>query len=110
MSFDDLKETSCIKKSNTFTVKHGEKELTFTAKELSRYQRVEIAGERNSGNDWIAKFVAASIVDADGKRMTINQAESLPDTIADVFLQESFKVNALENIESEENKKKTDSN
>lgn len=99
MSFVDLKSADYSRRKKEFTVK----DYTFTAHELSFFQKVEIEGLRTSGEDWLTKYVSYSVTDSTGAKMTQKQASELPPELADLFLKAVMEVNAPE---PEQNKKK----
>lgn len=109
MSFAELQKSNYKRNEKSFTIKLGEKDLSFKAIELNHFQKIEIEGLRANGLEWLTKFVSYSIVDGNGAKMTEAQASGLDAEYVNVFIAEALEVNKFEvptEDSSEGNKKK----
>lgn len=73
----------------------SKKVLTFHANYIGYLQQVEVESLRATGQDWVSKFVASSITDENGRKMTVSQAEQLSPEHAEIFLNAVLRVNPL---------------
>lgn len=96
MSFDKLKKSSYSAKSQEVVIESGGDKITFHAKELSYLQRLDLSTIKESGGDFYSHLVVMSIVDQDGKHMTLDQCSSLDPEIQEKFFLAAAKVNAQE--------------
>lgn len=114
MSFSELQHSNSIRKKKEFEIKvklsdGTDKILTFTASQISYLQAMEVESLKVIGKDWVSKFVACSVTDAHGNKMSLSQAEQLSDEHAAIFLNNVLEVNPLaqaQNQEVSEDKKK----
>lgn len=82
-------------------ITHGGKEFHFTAVEISHLKHIEICTIREKSEDWLPAYLVASILDPEGKRMTIEQALKLSKEHAKLFLEAAFKANHAEEADPE---------
>lgn len=94
MSFDQLIDTSKTLKKKDFAIKKGDKTYKFSAHELSYTKKLKLAGVEASGGDAILNWIVLAIRDEDGKSMTLEQAEQLPDEVKERFVEEVFSLNS----------------
>lgn len=102
MSFKAL-TAAYAPKRKAFTIEHDGKKLEFTATEVPHLIFDEISAKRQTGDNWLVDLVMNSIIDSEGKRMTRQQAESLPDEYANIFLSAALDVNRPADKEAEGN-------
>ncbi len=111
MSFNQLVKSDYTIKNKEIIISVGGNDIKFVATQLSYTQKVRLAAlesletQGKGGDDTLLLWVVYSIVDQDGKRMTIEQAKALPDEYMEKFLSAAFEVNAPV-AEVEKNKKK----
>ena len=91
--FEEIQNSVVTRKKEEVKVKVGDKELIFTANELNFSRRLSLALAENQGRDTFTMLIASSITDQDGKYMTYEQADALPDEIAQVFFSAATSVN-----------------
>lgn len=96
MSFDDLVKSDLARKSVPLVIKSGDKEIEFTANELTYPQRLQIAILQQNGGDSFSQLIVFSIKDKDGRSMTMSQAQSLPEEYFVKFFEAATKVNVVE--------------
>lgn len=106
MSFDELIKGNVARKKNAFTVDFGGKTYKFSASKLSVTGKANVAVAQAKDGDWAAIWVQSSIRDEDGKQMTIQQVEQLPDEILEKFLEEAIKVNGDEPVKKKSKSKR----
>ena len=90
-------------KKKEFTVKVGDQDVTFTARQMSYLEVLDLAVETR-GEDSQNRYayqIAKSITDPEGNRMTYEQAMSLPDDLAKVFWDATLEVNKRETAPKE---------
>lgn len=102
MSFSDLVQSSVAKRSQEVKVPLENGEMVFHANELSVTQRIKLAQVEKSGGDTYGQWIAFSITDQDGKRMSMDQVARLPEEVVVKFMKAVMDVNS-----SEDNKKKS---
>lgn len=107
MSFSELIESNFIPKEKDVIIKlyegtPEEKELKFKAIELSATKRLQIHSAQMANEDYISELIAGSILDPEGKKMTLQQAVSLPEKYAALFFIAASEVN-FEKQDSEKN-------
>lgn len=90
MSFDQL--TLATRKKETIQIKTSDGVLNFYANELSYTQRVALSASAQNG-DAFTNWIAMSITDQNGQRMSIEQANNLPDEVAEKMLEAVLRVN-----------------
>lgn len=105
MSFDKLLKTSVSKKTEDVVLTVGEEKVTFTAVELTMTHKLRLAEIEKNNGDTFLHWIVFCIVDQDGKRMTYEQASSLPDDIAFKFLDAVLRVNGQSNSKKKAVKK-----
>lgn len=93
MSFAELKKSDYSQKTKEFVIEHSGKSFKFKAKELSFLQRLNLAAVQQGGGDTFTNLVVQSIVDEDGKHMTVDQAVSLPEEVQLKFFEMASEVN-----------------
>lgn len=93
MSFDKLLSSSVSKKTKTVTLESGGEKLVFTAHELTMTQRIRLTQINTEGGDTFLHWIVFSIVDQEGKHMTVDQAALLPDDVMEKFLDAVLSVN-----------------
>lgn len=94
MSFDKLNIVS--RKQEIVDIETSDGVLRFYANELSYTQRVSLSALSHSGEDVFTKWLAMSITDQDGGRMSLEQAHNLPDDIAEKMFKAVMRVNEQE--------------
>lgn len=99
MSFDALKASDVTTKKQSVDIKVGDKSFHFTAKEISYLQRLHLASIQQSGGDVFSQMIVYSIVDEDGKHMSMQQARQLASEHAETFFLAASQVNAQEEAE-----------
>lgn len=92
-----------VARGESFTIESGGASYEFKAVEISHLKSIELTALRSNGLDWMASYVAASILDKDGNRMTLKQVEMLPEEIAAKFIEMALKVNAPDSGDPEKN-------
>lgn len=107
MSFSELIESNFIPKEKDVVIKLNEgtpeeKELKFKAVEMSATHRLVVHSAKMSSEDYVSELIVGSIVDPDGKKMTVEQARSLPEKYAALFFIAACEVN-FEGSQSEKN-------
>lgn len=106
MSFDQLTKDSVSKKKLEVVITSNGKKLVFYANELTMTQRIRLAGLDKEGGDTFLQWVVFSITDQDGKSMTMEQAQSLPDEVLTKFFEAVMKVSETENKDKKKGRKK----
>lgn len=96
MSFGDLVKSSVAKRSQEVKVSLENGEIVFHANELSVTQRLKLAQVEAAGGDTYGQWIAFSITDPDGKRMSMNQVSQLPEDVVVKFMTAIMDVNAPE--------------
>jgi len=91
--FEEIQNSVVTRKTKEVKIKVGEKELTFTANELNYPRRLEISIAEKQGRSTFTMLIANSITDQDGKYMTYEQAEALPDEYAEAFFLAATSIN-----------------
>jgi hypothetical protein len=94
MSFDALKAADVTPKKKEVKIKVGENTYKFTAKEIPYLQRLHLASIQQSGGDAFTQLIVYSIVDQDGKHMSVDQANGLSPEHAEAFFVAASEVNA----------------
>lgn len=100
--FDALFESNVQPKSEEVVIDANGKKITFTAKEISYLERLHLSALSTSGSSPYAQLITYSIVDADGNRMTLQQANSLPHEYAEKLFIAATKVNSQQ-VKTEKN-------
>lgn len=90
MSFDKLIESSVAKRQEEIVIDG----MTFYANELSITHSIKIAAIEAEDGDTYTYWVAYSITDQDGKRMSYDQATRLPGSVLRKFLDAAMRVNS----------------
>lgn len=96
MSFDALIDAKVIPKKEAVKVKSGDKELTFYANEMTYFERLKLAEVKQNGGNIYVYLTAMCITDEAGNRMTLEQAEKLPQEFGEVFFFACTRVNTVE--------------
>lgn len=102
MSFDKITADYQPRKKEV-KISSGGVDYTFTAKEISYLANQEILIRRTQELPFLAHLIVASIVDQDGKSMSLAQAERLSAEHAEILLAAAFEVNKVGKEESEKN-------
>ena len=100
--FDILFDSNVQPKTEEILIDVNGKKIIFTAKEITYLERLHLSALSNSGSSPYAQLIAYSIVDSDGKRMTIEQANQLPHEYAEKLFIAATKVNS-QPIKTEKN-------
>lgn len=104
MSFDALLKSDVKKKTKAIEIQVGDQKLSFTAHEVGTFRQAEIAAEgKVAGKVSILPLVVESIVDQEGKRMTLEQADALPNKYQKIFIEAVVEVNGFGEDETEKN-------
>lgn len=101
MSFDKL--TVATRKKEEVVISASGGDITFYANELSYTQKMSLSALTQNNTDPFSIWLSLSITDQDGKRMTINQAENLPDEIVEKMFAAVMRVNKSEEIDEKKN-------
>lgn len=107
MSFDQLTKDSVSKKREEIVINSGGKKLVFYANELTITQRIRLKTLNDQGGDTFLYWVVFSIVDQDGKHMSIEQAEALSDDVMDKFLSAAMNVSSVGEVKKKGKRAKT---
>lgn len=99
MSFDKLTVKDYTPKSDKVIIEVGDDKLEFTAKELSFMQSIRVDAARRSGEDHLTLLMVLSIVDSDGRHMTMEQALALNRDYALPLIEAAIRVNQREEAE-----------
>lgn len=94
MSFDDLVKSDVRRKEEVVKITVGDKELKFTAHELSYPQRLQLAVTQKQGGDSFSQLLVFAVKDQDGMAMTLDQAQSLPEEYFTVLFKAASAVNS----------------
>lgn len=105
MSFDKLIQSSVAKKQEEIVIDG----MTFYANELSITHSMKLAKIESEDGDTYTYWVAYSITDQEGKRMSYDQARQLPVVILKKFLDAALRVNSKPKAKDtkKKNQKKT---
>lgn len=93
MSFEALQSSDYTAKKEEILIKVGDKEIKFTANEISYLQRLHVAAIQDQGGDAYSQLVAYSIQDPEGKHMNLDQVRKLGPEHAQVFFIAAARVN-----------------
>ena len=99
MSFDALLAADVTPKTKEVPIKIGDTVHKFTAHEIGYLQRLHLSAIQKSGRDPFTQLIVYSIRDEVGAGMTLKQAISLPNEIAEKFFIASSEVNKQEEVE-----------
>lgn len=93
MSFSELLKSNYKPREKNITISLNGKDIVFKAVEMSAAARLGISVARSSGSDWVSELIVASIIDPDGKHMTLEQAKALEEEYATKFFLAASEVN-----------------
>lgn len=101
MSFDKLAVVTRKKEEIVIEATGGN--VIFFANELSYTQKMALSAASQNDDDIFTRWLALSITDQDGKRMTLNQASQLPDEIAEKMFLAVMRVNKSDEVDEKKN-------
>lgn len=99
MSFDALKAADVTAKKKEVVIQVGENSYVFTATEISYMQRLNLAAIQHAGGDAFTQLMIYSIVDADGRHMSAQQANALAPEHAEKLFVAATEVNQQDTTE-----------
>jgi len=100
--FEELLSSSVVRKKKLVEIKLQNKTLEFTANEISYAERLHLSQISVLGGEAFSQLIMYSITDPDGKRMTREQVNALPDEVAEKFFIAATEINSVE-VKTEKN-------
>ena len=94
MSFDKLDIVS--RKQEAIDIETSSGKIRFYANELSYTQKISLSALTQNSGDVFTQWVAMSITDQNGQKMSLEQAHNLPDDVAEIMFKAVMKVNEQE--------------
>lgn len=100
--FDELSSAVQKRRQKDVVIEINGKSLKFVANEMSYTERLHVSQLQSQGREPFSQLIAYSIVDPDGNKMTVEQANQLPNEIAEKFFLAATEVNTVE-VKTEKN-------